>query len=395
MTPSPKAAWTVLCVALLAIAGALRCAAADTTSRPLAVTSPADYQVLQRNARNRASVAVSGRWDDGSHAGCQVEARLVADAPGDGTGWHSLKWDRNDPSRFAGTLQGRAGGWYRVEIRVRRGTEVRATAQVPHLGIGEVFVVAGQSNAANHGEERQRPRTGLVSTFVGPGWRLAGDPQPGATGDGGSFLPPFGDAIAERFHVPVGLVATAVGATSVREWLPQGDRFPNPPTLTGNVTALPSGEWESRGQLFTKLVARMQPLGPHGFRALLWHQGESDAHQRDASRTLSGTLYARYMTRLIEASRSATGWSAPWFVAQVSYHTPDDTGSEDLRQGQASLWRSGIALQGPDTDQLTGDLRDAGGKGVHFSGKGLREHARRWSERVIPWMESQPGVRRR
>src|SRR5262249_31043377 len=150
--------------------------------------------------------------------------------------------------------------------------------------------IAGQSNSANHGAEKQWTTTGLVACFDGKRWRPADDPQPGASGEGGSFIPPFGDAIARRFHVPVGVVACGVGATSVREWLPQGARFPNPPTLTAHVQQLPGGEWESKGAIFASFSARMKQLGPHGFRAVLWHQGESDAHQADATRTLRGDL---------------------------------------------------------------------------------------------------------
>lgn len=136
--------------------------------------------------------------------------------------------------------------------------------EVPHVGVGEVFVVAGQSNSANHGEEKQRTQTGLVATFDGNRWQLAHDPQPGVSGGGGSFLPPFGDAIAERFKVPVGLVACGIGATSVREWLPKGARFPHPPTLLGRVQQLPSGEWESKGEAFAMFTARLKRLGPRG-----------------------------------------------------------------------------------------------------------------------------------
>jgi len=100
---------------------------------------------------------------------------------------------------------------------------------------------------ANHGEEKQRTRTRLVAAFHDGKWQVADDPQPGASGNGGSFIPPFADAIAERFKVPIGIVAAGVGATSIREWLPRGTQFPNPPTLTRNVRQLPSGQWESKG----------------------------------------------------------------------------------------------------------------------------------------------------
>ncbi|MFM8272213.1 MAG: hypothetical protein ACKODX_07735, partial [Gemmata sp.] len=80
---------------------------------------------------------------------------------------------------------------------------------------------------------------------------------------------------------------------------------------------------------------------------------------------------------------------APWFVAQVSYHIPGDEGSPDIRSAQASLWKDKVALEGPDSDSLTGELRDNGGKGVHFSGPGLRAHAAKWADKVGPWLERQ------
>src|SRR4030095_11958037 len=115
--------------------------------------------------------------------------------------------------------------WYRLEVRVKRQDAIVTSAAVEHVGLGEVFVIAGQSNSANHGEEKQQTHTGLVAAFFGDRWTIADDPQPGASGGGGSFTPPLGDAIAMRFEVPVGIIACGVGATSVREWLPGGTRF--------------------------------------------------------------------------------------------------------------------------------------------------------------------------
>ncbi len=157
-----------------------------------------------------------------------------------------------------------------------------------------------------------------------------------------------------------------------------GRRFPNPPTLVGRVRQLPDGAWESKGEAFATFTARLKPLGPRGFRAVLWHQGESDANQPDPARTLPGTLYRQYLEQLIRDSRREVGWAAPWFVAQVSYHVPGEEASPEIRAAQKSLWGTGLALEGPDTDALKGALREGNGQGVHFSGQGLREHARRW-----------------
>ena len=175
----------------------------------------------------------------------------------------------------------------------------------------------------------------------------------------------------------------------MREWLPPGSRFSNPPTIVSRVRQLPGGEWECLGQAFGVLSARLKVLGPHGLRAVLWHQGESDANQKDPTRTLPGHLYGEYLKKIILNSRRASGWEVPWFVAQVSYHVPGDEASPDIRAAQASLWKVGLALPGPDTDALKAEWREANGKGVHFSGAGLREHAARWVDRVAPWLEQQ------
>jgi hypothetical protein len=78
-------------------------------------------------------------------------------------------------------------------------------------------------------------------------------------------------------------------------------------------------------------------------------------------------------------------------VAQASYHGPNDAGSPEIRAAQKALWDTGVALEGPDTDTLTGDLRDHNGTGVHLSGKGLLAHGRLWAAKVGPWLERQLG----
>jgi hypothetical protein len=364
----------------------------------LQLSSPLDHQVFQRQAVDRGTVILSGTDGIGTDDTLHLETRFIAEG-------RPSPWQRIDTptvkGRFRCSVEMAAGGWFQLEVRRiafdRGGRErhIVAEARVEHVGVGEVFVVAGQSNAANHGEERQTPKSGMVATFDGTRWRPAEDPQPGASGGGGSFLPPFGDALSRRLGVPIGLVACGIGATSVREWLPKGSRFPNPPTLTHRVRRLESGEWESDGAAFETLIGRMAPLGPGGFRAVLWHQGESDANQADASRTLPGPLYRESLTRVITESRRRIGWEPPWFVAQVSYHVPGDEASPDIRAAQAALWRDGIALQGPDSDALKGALRDSGGKGVHFSGPGLREHGKRWADTVGAWMQSPAAHRGR
>ena len=353
----------------------------------LRLTAPLDHQVVQRSSPGKGLLRIAGELSEVLPVtDAVIEARLVSDK-------EQTPWQRAGGSVSGKTVIGNVempvGGWWRLEVRVSQGGKEIALGSVAHVGIGEVFVIAGQSNSANHGQEKQTTQTQRVASFDGKAWRIADDPQPGASGGGGSFIPPFADAVVAKENVPVGIIACGIGATSVREWLPKGATFPNPPTLVSRVEQLPSGQWASKGAAYEAFIARMKSVGPQGFRAVLWHQGESDANQKDATRTLPGKLYREHLEKIIRDSRRAIGWDAPWFVAQASYHVPGDEGSDDIRAAQASLWKDGLALEGPDSDALKGKLRERDGQGVHFSSEGLRVHGAKWAEKVIPWVDAQ------
>ena len=60
--------------------------------------------------------------------------------------WSTL--EANGPAR------GVLAGWYRLEVRCRLGEVVTHAASVEPFGVGEVFIVAGQSYATNCNDER-------------------------------------------------------------------------------------------------------------------------------------------------------------------------------------------------------------------------------------------------
>ena len=361
-------------------------AAQAVSPGPITLESPHDFQVFQRLTKTRGTVLVEGR---ALEAYDRAEARITGNSPfGElPAGWQPLTVDRASGT-FHGDLQIASGGWYRFEVRLLESGKAVASLEIPHVGVGEVFIVAGQSNATNYGEVRQETRTRMVSALSAEGWRLADDPQPGVQ-DGskkGSFIPAFGDALSEQFHVPIGIADVGHGSTSVRQWLPKGSRFAVPPTMGKFVTQVGPNEWECDGTLFTSMMKAIDQLGHNGFRALLWHQGESDAHQKPGN-DITADVYARLLEKIIRSSREQAGWEFPWFVAQVSYHSPSDPSCPPIREAQKSLWQSGIALEGPDTDQLTGDNRQNGGTGVHMSDKGLQAHGRLWAEKVGAYLD--------
>jgi len=350
------------------------------------VSSPLDYQVFQRQSRERGTILVRGHASTNARRVlvCVKGQSISGPLPGR---WTELPLDHST-GEFNASVGVVAGGFYSVEIQLRNGRYLVGSVTIPHVGVGEVFVISGQSNSTNYGEVLQTSETGMVATFSGESWRIANDPQPGTQDDSkkGSFIPAFGDALYHRYQVPIGVASVGHGSTSVRQWLPAGEPIDVMPTTTKYVIRTSDGLLVSDGALFNGMMHRIEQLGPHGFRAVLWHQGESDSHQ-PAGHEITPAEYGRMLESVILSVRKTAGWEIPWFVAEVSYHNPEDPLNPGLREVQQSLWKSHLALEGPDTDTLTALYRQNNGKGTHFSGAGLHAHGLLWARAVEPWLD--------
>lgn len=241
----------------------------------------------------------------------------------------------------ATVLEGVAqGGWYSLMLRGR---------EMARFGVGDVFVVAGQSNAAGHGDGFMADRSGLVSVLTATGrWKPAQDPEEMPAGmTAGSPWPTLGELLASADKVPVAFMNVAVGGTSTEQWLPDAPD----------------------NSLYRSLK---EALAGRRVRAVLWHQGESDCvGEIPTQRTFEN------MQALITQSRRDAGYEVPWYVALVSYHAgvPAEK-MEPTRSAQKLLHIHGLALPGPDTDiYVPHSMRY---DGTHFSAVGLAVHAILW-----------------
>jgi hypothetical protein len=333
--------------------------AADEAS--ITLLSPRELQVVQRQTAGSGKVLLSGRVNADAD---KVEVRFSgksADGKDLPDPWQPIAYNALAKS-FFGKVPLAAGGWYKVEVRASKGGQpVGQVVTLNKVGVGEVFVIAGQSNSTNAGEVKTTQTSGMVSSFNGGAWQIADDPQPGVhdKSQGGSPWPAFGDAMYAKYKVPIGVASTGHGGTSTIQWDPK----------------LPP-----EGSLFMWSMHRVHQLGPGGFRALLWHQGESDVG-------MSTDDYVKRLSEIITESRKQAGWEFPWFVAQVSYHNPEKPKHDNVRNAHKKIWDTGVAFEGPDTDTLTGDNRDYGGKGIHFSPTGLKAHGQMWADKVGTYLD--------
>ncbi len=337
----------------------------------LTLTAPRERQVSQRTDKNQADVVVAGVAKEVADI-IEAKADLAAGIEnGEAVGWTTIaRGEEIVAGKFSGQMSLRAGGWYELTVRARRGEDVVAEAAISNVGVGEVFITAGQSNSANFGRPKQVAKDDRVVYLNGQGHYVpARDPIPGGCGRDGSPWPVLGDLIATSQHVPVCFRSASPTWTEVKNWMP--------------------GVQHKHWNLYNTLVGRVGAFPNGGVRAVLWHQGESDSLAKTSAETYRDRLKA-----IIDSLNKDIGYELPWFVAQASFH-PNSEAVEvaEIARGQQLLWENGDAKRGPNTDELGPKYRR---DGVHFNQRGLTAHAERWFQAladVYEW-ERQSGPKK-
>jgi len=290
---------------------------------------------------------------DAINNNAQFEFRAVplAEAHSRGTDWAKLSGKRTEAT-WTGAARVPAGGWYRLEVRATREGKPVATCAMEPFGVGEVYVIAGQSYAVGANDELMKvddPQGRVVAYDVQKKtWQTANDPQPNS-GDGGTIWPVTGNLLLPLARVPVGFVNVAVGGTSTRQWLP--------------------GE-----KLYEQLAAAGKTTGR--FRAVLWQQGESDVIEHRAT-----DYYVKNMETIRAGLAKEWGFEPPWLLAKSTLHPTvynDPDGEGRIRAAIDQLVVKPGFRPGPDTDILGGENRGGLGTRRHFSGIGQRRAGAMW-----------------
>ena len=283
-------------------------------------------QIVQRDDQNTVTLLIEGTVA-GSSTCIEVRAMPVTGYSGTATSWTLIAETVGDDT-FFGSLDVSAG-WYVIEVRGMDGGAQVTSTSVNRVGVGDVFITAGQSNSANYGSPRQSAHDDRVSARTSASsnsWQHATDPQPIATGSGGSPWPQLGDLLVKNNGVPVGFISVGVGSTRADQWIPGTSNYDD------------------------RLKVAMTSLIDYGgFKAILWHQGESDS--------IAGTSSADYavcLQQIIAQSRTDAGWHVPWGVALASYHPASSMANEaQVIAGQQSVIDGdALVFEGAFTDDF-------------------------------------------
>ncbi|MGR3811496.1 sialate O-acetylesterase [Jiulongibacter sp. NS-SX5] len=263
-----------------------------------------------------------------------------------------------------------AGGWYRFSFTFYSGGQAYKQ-EVSHVGVGEVFLVAGQSNAQREGpspkDERVvgalfdggrngRPNFFSINTTEYKKWLWPSPP-------GTSFVGVLGDSLVNRLGVPVLFFNAAAGGTSSGDWY-QSAIYNEPPYFYVDL-------------LLHKFTFDL------GMRGVLWLQGESNS--RVDSYHPEAEVYQTQIQFMVDKMRdtlhfpefnwvvSLTSWNKAGADTLTGFDPNPDYLREQTRNGQQLLIDEDQEIyQGPDTDVLEGYANSTlRSDGTHFTSEGF------------------------
>ncbi|GAB3688194.1 hypothetical protein GCM10027592_02760 [Spirosoma flavus] len=357
-------------------------AVAQTSSQVLKITFPESRAIFQRENDNTGTFYLSGTIYQPVDS---VQARVQAEVDGQGTNTNWITIQRNPQGGiFQGSLRVK-GGWYRLEVQGFSSGKVVSSDVVRKIGVGEVFIITGQSNAQgfqNFGAVGAADDRVNCVTYNNITANSTADPPAPSFEQlsANSFIGPrgqsawcwgvLGDKIAQQFNVPVLFINTAWQATVIKNWRESADG-----KLAKNIFAIGTpNENFPVGMPYANLIISLRYYcSILGLRAVLWQQGENDNVPLHSSRE----AYREDMQYLVNKTRADTERYPAWVLARSSYNAGQV--SQDILQAQndvISTYNNNV-FAGPLTDNIQVPRYEGE---VHFGGDGLKQLGQAWFE---------------
>ena len=227
-----------------------------------------------------------------------------------------------------------------------------------------VFIMAGQSNMAGRGIVEPKDTIAdkrILSINKNGQIIIAKEPlhfyEPERTGlDCGLS---FAKALIKKIpdNISILLIPTAVGGSSIRQWLND--------SLYRNV------------KLFSNLLAKIEIAKQNGIiKGILWHQGESDANEKDIS------LYKQRLGLLLSKFRTAVGNSElPVLIGELGSFSEDPAAFSLINKAIHEY-----AVEDKNSRIIsTKDLKDKGDH-LHFNSKGQRTMGKRFAKEYLKYL---------
>ncbi len=253
-----------------------------------------NYQILQRNENNSAKAVFTGKVPENMNPEHKIYGRVL----GENDYLVIVQWTEAviNGENWTLELDIPTGGLYRFEavaanpeMPVWFSIEAERIKVVKHFGVGDVYIMAGQSNMSGYGRDFAiDPPTLGVHLYANSGnWDIATHPLNDGMDtiyplnyEGSSATCPglsFGRVLKERLNVPIGLIAAALGGSPLSRW-----------------------DIAENGDLYKAMLQRVEDIGT-GVKGIIWYQGCTDA-----TVDVENTYYDRFV-RFAEQCRKDLG----------------------------------------------------------------------------------------
>jgi len=344
----------------------------------ITIKFPVNRSVFQRDANNQAEIYIAGNFTQKLD---YIEAKLVPVQVGQGvaTDWVKIS-DKPNNGSFVGKIKG-IGGWYSLQLRALLNGQIIAQQTISRVGIGEVFVIAGQSNAEgkpeygahsslddrvnslNYLNDVVLDETPPFSEFS----HLDATTNIAPRGVSAWCWGELGDKLANKLNVPILFFNVAYGGTTIQNWFESANDI-----QTKHITY----GWNlPKYAPYTNLRIVLQYyINQLGLRAVLWHQGESETS------LTTETYYRESLLNIINQSRKQSGKNMAWVISRASlnYYNSTPTLANVINAQNNVINPNNYIFEGPYTDSLQINRPD----GVHFKGAGLSELSNAWYQKL-------------
>ncbi|WP_159468683.1 T9SS type A sorting domain-containing protein [Dyadobacter sp. 3J3] len=360
--------------------GLLVCLCSFTATAQISIDYPSNRAIFQRDKNNSATIYIAGNY---TQIIDRVEAKLTPINGGSLIDWQTIQ-SNVQGGVFSGSIDAK-GGWYQLEVRGWNGSQLVTCPPLDRVGVGEVFMISGQSNAGQINPEDSKGITGPganddrvncvnSNNANNPNTDLSYPQFSHLNAD--TYIAPrgnfawswgkLGDLLASRLGVPILFYNSAWTGSAVRNWRE---------SINGTAYNIYNGApYPVNGAPYGNLRSVMQTYVPiTGIRAVLWLQGEAENFAGTST-----SSYAADLTKVIETSRNESGKSLAWMVSLTSYSNTTGVYANAINGQKQVISSVPNVYMGPNTDVIQ-IPRDGGPDGVHFTGNGLSQLADSWN----------------
>lgn len=354
-------------------------------SAQITVSHPISNAVYQRNSASQANLIISGTYSQPIATAIQARLLNASNAtPVLGYDW-SIIQENPTMGYFSGQFSNVPAGWYTLEIRsLRSGTVLEATT-INRVGIGDVFMVAGQSNGQGYFDNSNNP-IGLASTtekVVTHDYgvycsnenlpmpvmsQILELTKPSTAGLASWCYGRLGENIVNSTGFPVAFFNSGASGSTSDNWKVSSDGGTTNNIFTGQPFCSTVDENNGRpysiGMPYSNFKRGLNYYNSlFGARAVLWHQGESDKVQN-----VSASTYQTNVNYVIAKSRNDFANSLPWVISRVSFI--DGAPSGIITGAQTGLINNTNQIfAGPETDGINNNTFSGSRDNInlHFS----------------------------